>query len=90
MAYKIISLETINENTDPDSAMGWRMDETDYQEFVIDYNDKITIIQNLPVKDYNDYEHFVGVMGKFMPYTRFLKDPIPLDPFDFIGVISLY
>jgi hypothetical protein len=29
--------------------------------------------------EFRDYEHFVGVMGKFDPYTLFLKNPMEVD-----------
>jgi len=30
-------------------------------------------------KDYRNYEHFAGVVGKFNPYTRFLRDPVSIE-----------
>ena len=29
--------------------------------------------------EFRNYEHFVGVMGKFDPYTFFFKDPVEVD-----------
>ena len=31
------------------------------------------------VKEYRGYEHFAGVVGKFNPYTVFLKNPIEIN-----------
>lgn len=28
-----------------------------------------------PKKEYNNYEHFIGVMGKFNPYIEFYNTP---------------
>ena len=32
---------------------------------------------------FRDYEHFVGVCSKFMPYTFFLEKPIEIESLDF-------
>ncbi len=33
-----------------------------------------------PKDDYSEYEHFVGIMSKFDPYTSFLKEPATIHP----------
>ncbi len=38
--------------------------------------------------EYRDYEHFVGVMGKFNPYTFFLEHPIEVSSLDYETLTS--
>ena len=43
-----------------------------------------------PKKNYRSYDHFVGVLGKFNPYTFFLEKPIILDALHFEAVQAAY
>ena len=42
------------------------------------------------LSDYRDYIHFVGVMGKFAPYTAFLKDPVEIEELSYWAVKKAY
>jgi hypothetical protein len=43
-----------------------------------------------PKADYEDYRHFVGVMGKFVPETFFLAKPIEIDEVSLIEIERAY
>ena len=50
----------------------------DKNEYRIFHTDGMQIIfdNTYPKNEYEDYEHFVGIMSKFDPYTFFMKQPI--------------
>jgi hypothetical protein len=43
-----------------------------------------------PKKRYKNYEHFVGVLGKFNPYTFFLTEPISISGLTFEEIQKAY
>jgi hypothetical protein len=41
-------------------------------------------------KEFKNYEHFVGVMSKFNPYTFFLKAPVQISTVTYAEVEQVY
>ena len=61
----------------------WIEDDGYYKKLIVDNNNKIEILTRVATKKYDDYAHFAGVMGKFNPYTIFMKDPVTVKRLDF-------
>lgn len=72
---EILSLEELGKGA---GWQGWIKDDRFYKRFSAE-NDKVNVDGIVPVKNYRNYKHFAGVIGKFNPYTFFLKHPIPID-----------
>ena len=65
------------ERTGAKAFVGYTEDGDAYQSFHL-ADDKWDTTYTYPKKDYPNYEHFAAVIGKFDPYSRFLREPIPL------------
>jgi hypothetical protein len=50
----------------------------------------VTETRKISKKGFDDYEHFVGVMSKFNPYTFFLKAPVQIDAVTYAEVERVY
>ena len=72
---KVISL-TYNETQS--SFSGYFADDfVDYFRFQVDDDDVLSRLVEFDF-EIRSYEHFAGVMGKFNPWARFLRDPIEI------------
>jgi hypothetical protein len=49
-----------------------------YQSFTLWPSGKLTIEESYPKARYRDLEQFQGAMGKFEPYTFFLREPVKM------------
>lgn len=83
--FKIISITRVTELM----LMVWVEEEKNYQAYVM--TPAFTSKHGLPVekRQYRDYEHFVWVMGKFNPSTRFLEKTESVDKLTFGQVIQV-
>lgn len=68
----IISLEATR-----NAAYVWVEYDDEYVKYTV-YPKSTEVMEKHPKSEYTDYEHFVGVMGKFCPFTAFLIEPIQL------------
>jgi hypothetical protein len=75
---KIISLEKTK-----DYIYGFYETDDHYQAFTVDRTDHIEQTESYKKDEYRSYEHFVGVMSKFGPFTFFFKTPIEVDSLSF-------
>lgn len=66
---QIISLA----RSDVDKILAWVIDRGFYKKLIIDDDDRIEELVTMPIANYKNYDHFVGVMGKFNPYTDFFE-----------------
>ena len=67
----------------------WVEDGEQYKKLALFDDDKVEELASVPVAKYDDYEHFVGVMGKFNPYTIFRKQPVFVEILDFEELIIM-
>jgi hypothetical protein len=56
----------------------WVEKDGQYQKLYVNTQNRVTVEAQMPMKKYDNYEHFVGVMGKFNPYTVFLLTPVEI------------
>jgi hypothetical protein len=82
---KILSLEKEVEG----GMILWVEDGDQYKKLIISPDDTVKEDASVPVSKYKDYEHFVGVMGKFNPYTRFRIEPPVVKELDFEDLTTL-
>jgi hypothetical protein len=61
----------------------WIEDAGQYKSIVLLADESIEEWASVPVSKYENYEHFVWVMGKFNPYTAFRIKPETRDKLDF-------
>lgn len=61
-----------------DAEAGWVQTDSEYKSFILPKDDKIEYKATFLISKYRDYLHFVGVQGKFNPYTSFLIKPISI------------
>lgn len=61
----------------------WIEDGGYYKNLIVNNNNEIEILTKVATKKYKNYDHFAGVMGKFNPYTIFMKDPVTVTKLDF-------
>jgi hypothetical protein len=61
----------------------WVEDGALYRKLIIEDDKPPEELVSVPTSKYKDYEHFVGVMGKFNPYTIFTEKPVDLPSLDF-------
>lgn len=71
---KIMVIEEAGE-----SIIGWANDKDDYKSFIATKGKRTRITKKYPKKDYKSKDHFRGVIGKFNPYSFFLKKEIKVD-----------
>jgi hypothetical protein len=71
---KIIALE----RTPKDIFNGYVDDDDRYRSFSASPEEDVYIDTSYKKKDYKNYQHFVNVMGKFDPYTGFLRNPVDI------------
>jgi hypothetical protein len=69
---KILSLE----KQTPFRFCLWIEDGDQYRKVIVQDGESIEELQAVPVVSYKGYEHFVGVMGKFNPWTIFTDKPV--------------
>ncbi len=50
-----------------------------YVLFNLSKNGKLKKINEYNKEEYVDYNHFVGMMSKFIPYGSFLKEPVKIE-----------
>lgn len=72
-----------------DSITLWIKDAGYYKEIGVDMNNNVELITQVETKQYKNYAYFAAVMGKFNPYTFFMKDPIPIKKLDFEELIVI-
>jgi|GEM_PF-2120592 hypothetical protein len=72
---KLLSIE----KWDNEGYCGYVEDGSNYKRFCLLKGSDPTIGFMYQKKDYRDYEHFAGVIGKFDPESFFLAKPIPLE-----------
>jgi len=70
---KILSLERVGS-----LLIGYRESDKYYIKFEINKKDEVIDIDEFKIFKYRNYLHFVGVIGKFNPYTQFFKNPVDL------------
>jgi hypothetical protein len=80
MEEATMNLISIERNGDG-SFSGFVEDDTQYQGFYY-HGDTLDMGHAYPKCEYRDYEHYVGVMSKFDPYTFFREKPIPIEAID--------
>ncbi len=73
---KLISLEDTGNN-----IFVWIEERRAYVSYEVS-QDKIIETERHPKREFVNYQHFVGVMSKFNPYTFFLEKPVRI-PFTF-------
>lgn len=56
----------------------------------VERDGRVIIYGNYLKSDYRDYNHFVGVIGKFNPYIRFFKKPIPIRNLDYVYLRAIH
>ena len=61
----------------------WIQDGRQYKKVFVSVDDQVEEDVALPTSKYKNYEHFVGVMSKFNPYTIFRKQPPTVAKLDF-------
>ena len=64
--------------------------ETDstYQFLTIDRHNKIQCHDSYSKADYKDFDHFVGIMGKFDPHCLFMKEPLILEELTYAALVE--
>jgi hypothetical protein len=62
----------------PDAFAGYVEDGDLYKGFFVERGKDARIDESYKKEEFNDYEHFRAVIGKFDPYAVFLADPIPI------------
>jgi hypothetical protein len=67
----------------------WVEDGRQYKNVAIFDDDRIDELTTLPVNKYEDYDHFVAVMGKFNPHTIFRVNPVSMKVLDFEKLVDL-
>jgi hypothetical protein len=72
-----------------DSITLWIKDAGYYKEICVDMSNNVELITQVETKQYKNYPYFAAVMGKFNPYTFFMKDPIPIKKLDFEELIVI-
>lgn len=82
--FKIISLEQT-----PEDMLGWFEGLKSYTSFRVTRADKLIFKKTLAKADYRDYEHFVGVIGKFNPYQQFLTKPVEVSTLTYETLAAL-
>jgi len=82
---KILSLELAN-----DTLIGYREVGPYYIKFEIDKANNVTDLEEFKVSKYRNYLHFVGVLGKFNPYTQFFKKPSKLKVLSYNELIKIF
>ena len=72
---KVVSAQQLE-----DGAMEYMVDATKgYSPRAISTGGEITRSLSFKKSRYRSYTHFVGVMGKFNPYTHFFKSPVEVE-----------
>lgn len=89
---KIISFSSESFGKPPieEAVCGWIEDEDEYKAFRLTANNQIQYEDICLKAEYRDYEHFVGVQGKFDPYQSFLKKPVPVKSFTYPAMVKLF
>jgi len=72
---KILTLE----NCDNEYYIGYAEDDNNYMKFTITKAGSLTYSYTWKKKEFTDYEHFAGVIGKFNPHIFMLINPIVID-----------
>gem|GEM_PF-572313 len=72
-----------------DSITLWIKDARYYKNIGVDMSNNVELITQVETKQYKSYAYFAAVMGKFNPYTFFMKDPIPIKKLDFEELIVI-
>ena len=82
---KILTVEQLID----DGEAAWIDDGENYKEVYVYPDNTMKERGSFPKSNYDDYEHFVGVMGKFNPYTIFRKNPVEVDKLDYEYLVEL-
>jgi hypothetical protein len=82
---KILAIEKLVD----DGESVWIDDGDEYKDIHIAPNNVQEVFSSFSKKNYNNYEHFIAVMGKFDPYTMFRKTPIEVDKLDYEEIVEL-
>lgn len=84
---KLIAVNTSTKEV----AVGYvDFDKDHYARFAVKKGEAAKFDRGIPKKNYRDYDHFVGVAGKFDPYTVFFKVPRPLKEVTVTEVYRVY
>jgi hypothetical protein len=68
----------------------WVEDGDQYKNLIVNDADEVDEITSTPIARYRNYGHFVGVMGKFNPYTIFMEKPVEVKGLDFEDLIDTW
>ena len=66
------------EQEGPRAFIGFIEDENEYKEFYCAEGEELVVRAAYPRKEYEGYEFFAAVMGRFDLHTTFLARPVPL------------
>ena len=73
----------------PTRFLLWVRDGDKYKKLIVEAGKAIEELTAVPVADYKDYDHFVGVMGKFNPWYIFNDVPVNVTSIDFVKAEEL-
>ena len=68
---KIISLEDMKEH-----VSAWVEHKGQYVKYSVLPSGKVRVMESYSMDEYISYDHFVGVMSKFCPFTWFFVEPV--------------
>ena len=82
---KILTVEKLFDN----GESAWIDDGENYKDIWMYPDGTMKEKASFPKSNYDNYEHFVGVMGKFNPYTIFRKNPVEVNKLDYEMLVEL-
>ena len=73
-----------------DAYFEFRLDRGREPEYLFRFPKKHSLNEPENTLKFRNYDHFVGVCGKFMPETGFLQHPVEIESLDFDSLMKIY